>query len=67
MLTTTVHLFTLLINMNQSVIFHLNDGNEIKKDNMPLSFIDGTYDQQDKQLCEYFHVDYQQVRSIELL
>ena len=53
--------------MNQSVIFHLNDGNEIKKDNMPLSFIDGTYDQQDKQLCDYFQVDYKQVLSIELL
>ena len=53
--------------MNQQVIFHLNDGKEIKKDNTPLSFIDGTYSNQDKKLCDYFQVDYQQVASIELL
>ena len=53
--------------MNQQVIFHLNDGKEIKKDNTPLSFIDGTYLNQDKKLCDYFQVDYQQVTSIELL
>ena len=36
--------------MNQSVIFHLNDGEQIKKDNTPLSFIDGTYLNQDNLL-----------------
>ena len=53
--------------MNQQVIFHLKDGNQIKKDHLPKRFIDGTYQQQDKKLCDYFQVNYQQVNSIELL
>ena len=45
----------------------MKNGEQIKKDNTPLSFIDGTYLNQDKKLCDYFQVNYQQVNSIELI
>ena len=53
--------------MNQTVIFHLNDGNEIIKEDIPSTIIQGLFDDPDKQLCDYSQVDYQQVNSIEVL
>ena len=63
-LTTTVHS---LINMNQQVIFHLNDGNDIIKNEYPLTIINGLFENVDEQLCKYYNIDYQQVNTIELV
>ena len=52
--------------MNQ-VLFQLKDGNNIIKDDCPLSLINTNSNQVDKLLCDYFQIDYQQVNSIQLV
>tara|TARA_B100000287_G_scaffold410869_1_gene439763 strand:- start:71 stop:235 length:165 start_codon:yes stop_codon:yes gene_type:complete len=53
--------------MNQQVIFHLNNGNDIIKNEYPLTIINGLFENVDEQLCKYYNIDYQQVNTIELL
>ena len=64
MFTLTVHS---LINMNQQVIFHLNNGNDIIKNEYPLTIINGLFENVDEQLCKYYNIDYKQVNTIELI